>query len=194
MRITGGTLRSRTVLAPRGTLTRPTADRVREAMFSILDARVDWRDLNVVDLYAGSGALGFECLSRGAGHIFAVECDKAALLALRENARTLGVEARWSLFPMRAESEATLRDMTKRLGQQTVDILIADPPYSDVDDGSALEIIEGWVRTFAPQVVIVEHSAKLPDSTLAGFPNAGWEMTRRNYGDTSVSFFFAPSR
>jgi 16S rRNA (guanine966-N2)-methyltransferase len=193
MRITGGTLRSRTVLAPRGTLTRPTADRVREAMFSILDPRVDWSDLYVVDLYAGSGALGFECLSRGAGHVFAIECDKAALSSLRENARALGVEAHWSVFPMRAESEATLRDIKKRLGTQTIDILIADPPYADVDDASALEIIERWVTTFAPQVVIVEHSVKLPDSRLAGFPHAGWEMTRRNYGDTSVSFFFAPS-
>ena len=94
MRIIAGQWRGRPLAAPKGDATRPTADRTREALFSMLTSRVgSFEDLAVADLFAGSGALGFEALSRGAASCLFVEQDRAALDALRANAEKLGVRA-----------------------------------------------------------------------------------------------------
>jgi len=91
MRIIAGQWRGRVLAAPKGDATRPTADRTREALFSMLTSRVgDFEGLAVADLFAGSGALGFEALSRGAASCLFVEQDRAALDALRANAEKLG--------------------------------------------------------------------------------------------------------
>ena len=90
MRIIAGEFRGRRLTAPKGLKTRPTTDRVREAWFSMLGPL----EGRVIDLYAGTGALGFEALSRGAAHITFVESDRAAQKAITDNAKTLGVDAR----------------------------------------------------------------------------------------------------
>jgi 16S rRNA (guanine966-N2)-methyltransferase len=91
VRIIAGQWRGRPLVAPKGDATRPTADRTREALFSMLVSRVgSFQDLRVADLFAGSGALGFEALSRGAAHCTFVEQDRPALDALRTNATKLG--------------------------------------------------------------------------------------------------------
>src|SRR4051794_32741588 len=103
MRITGGTFRSRSLAAPRGTETRPTSDRVREALFSMLVADGCFGGdpgPRVLDLYAGSGALAFEALSRGARSAVLVDHSRAALAVLRENARSLGVEDSVTVVPL----------------------------------------------------------------------------------------------
>jgi 16S rRNA (guanine966-N2)-methyltransferase len=121
MRIVAGEWRGRKLVAPAGRSTRPTADRTRETLFSMLASRLgSFEGLRVADLYAGSGALGLEALSRGAAHATFVENDRAALKAIDANVMTLGAAARIS---MRAMSAAALP------AGQPFDLVLADPPY-----------------------------------------------------------------
>src|ERR1700680_1652370 len=99
MRITGGIHRSRSLRAPRGERTRPTSDRVREALFGILTARRSLAGLEILDLYAGTGALALEALSRGAGRATLVESSREALAAIRANVAALGVQDRVRVIP-----------------------------------------------------------------------------------------------
>jgi len=121
VRIISGRWRGRPLVAPKGELTRPTADRTRETLFSMLVSRLgSFEGLRVADLYAGSGALAFEALSRGADRAVLVENDRAALTAIEANAAKLGATA---LIELRAMSAA-------RLPRQTpFDLILADPPY-----------------------------------------------------------------
>ena len=122
MRIIAGEWRGRKLVAPAGQQTRPTADRTRETLFSMLASRLgSFEGLRVADLYAGSGALGLEALSRGAAHSTFVENDRAALKAIEANAATLGVTHR---IAVRATSAAALPKA------EPFDLILADPPYS----------------------------------------------------------------
>jgi 16S rRNA (guanine966-N2)-methyltransferase len=121
MRIIAGEWRGRKLVAPAGQQTRPTADRTRETLFSMLASRLGSFDgLRVADLYAGSGALGLEALSRGAAHATFVEYDRAAVKAIEANAAALGARDRTSL---RAISAASLP------ASEPFDLIFADPPY-----------------------------------------------------------------
>lgn len=121
MRVISGSWRGRSLVAPKGDTTRPTADRTREALFSMLTSRVgSFEDLAVADLFAGSGALGIEALSRGAASCLFVEQDKAALDALRANIAKL--EAKGA--DVRAGSVMALGPAPK-----PVDLILMDPPY-----------------------------------------------------------------
>ena len=139
MRIIAGEWRGRRLVAPAGQLTRPTADRTRETLFSMLASRLGSFDgLRVADLYAGSGALGLEALSRGAAHATLVENDRAALKAIDANIAALGAAARIS---MRAMSAAALPAV------EPFDLIFADPPY-DAGSGTAVvaEVARaGWL-------------------------------------------------
>ena len=122
MRIIAGQFRGRPLLAPQGSETRPTADRVREALFSMLASRLgSFEDLRVADLYAGSGALGLEALSRGAKHATFVENDPRAQSAIKANAETLGVSDRVRIV---GGSALTLPR------SDPFDLVFADPPYA----------------------------------------------------------------
>ena len=128
MRIISGTWRGRKLIAPAGLQTRPTADRTRETLFSMLASRLgSFEELRVADLYAGSGALGLEALSRGAAHCTFVESDRAATEAIRANAATLGATG----IDIMAMSAARLPRA------QPFHLILADPPYSD-GSGSAV--------------------------------------------------------
>lgn len=119
MRIIAGRWRGRPLLAPPGEATRPTADRVREALFSMLASRIgSFVGLEVADLFAGSGALGLEALSRGAAHCVFVENDRAAIEAIRANIAALG--ATGEVLPRSAEHAAL---------PAPVDLAFLDPPY-----------------------------------------------------------------
>jgi len=123
MRIIAGKWRGRLLTAPAGRTTRPSADRLREALFSILYSRLgSFKGLRVADLFAGSGAFGFEALSRGTAHAAFVELDAAALRAIEANGRQLGCSHAMRL--VRADA--------RRLPatDAAVDILFADPPYN----------------------------------------------------------------
>lgn len=163
MRIIAGEWRGRRLVAPEGRQTRPTADRTREALFSMLASRLgSFEGLRVTDLYAGSGALGLESLSRGAAHATFVENDRAALKAIDANVMALGAAARIS---MRAMSAATLPPT------ETFDLVFADPPY-DVGSGTAAADAvakAGWLAAGGWMAV----ETRKGDPVV---PPAGWEV------------------
>ena len=122
MRIIAGQFRGRTLDAPGGLSTRPTGDRVREALFSMLASRIgSFEELRIADLYAGSGALGFEALSRGAAHATFVETDGSAQGAIKANAAKLGVAERVRI--MGGSALALPRS-------EPFELIFADPPYT----------------------------------------------------------------
>ena len=131
MRIIAGKWRGRVIEAPPGRSTRPTADRVRETLFSMLTSRLgSFEDLRVADLFAGSGALGFEALSRGAQSATFVENDSAAAAAIRRNADKLGVAVR-----VLAGSALSLPR------SEPFDVIFADPPYAPGSGTAAVQSV-----------------------------------------------------
>lgn len=139
MRIIAGEWRGRKLVAPAGQQTRPTADRTRETLFSMLASRLgSFEGLRVADLYAGSGALGLEALSRGAGHATFVENDRAALKAIEANVATLGANDR---IAVRATSAAVLPKA------EPFDLILADPPYSPGSGSAVVAAVAaaGWL-------------------------------------------------
>lgn len=139
MRIIAGEWRGRKLIAPEGRQTRPTADRTRETLFSMLASRLgSFEGLKVADLYAGSGALGFEALSRGAENATFVETDRAAFKAIEANAKSIGAVDR---IAVRAMSATNLP-----VGQQ-FDLVFADPPYETGSGTAAATAVAkaGWL-------------------------------------------------
>ncbi|HEX6374749.1 MAG TPA: 16S rRNA (guanine(966)-N(2))-methyltransferase RsmD [Allosphingosinicella sp.] len=152
MRIIAGRWRGRPLVAPEGSATRPTADRVREALFSMLASRIgSFEGLQVADLFAGSGALGLEALSRGAAHCVFVENDRRAVEAIRANLAALGASG--EVLPRSAEHAALPRP---------VDLAFLDPPYGSGLAPAALAALAiapgGWasVETGRHEAVAAE--------------------------------------
>ena len=140
MRIIAGEWRGRILVAPQGDTTRPTADRTRETLFSMLVSRIgDFEGLAVADLFAGSGALGLEALSRGAASCIFVEQDAAALRALRSNIANLRAQ---SQCDVRASSVLALGP-----AKAPLDLVLLDPPYGTGAGGVALDKLVrlGWI-------------------------------------------------
>ena len=138
MRVIAGVWRGRALVAPKGQQTRPTADRMRETLFSMLVSRLGSFDgLRVADLYAGSGALAIEALSRGAAEAVLVENDRDALAAIMVNLDKLGATDRATV---RATSAAALPR------EQPCDLILADPPYADGSGDAVLRAVDkaGW--------------------------------------------------
>lgn len=166
MRVVSGTLRGRRIEAPAGTDTRPTTDKVREATFNALGSLDLVRDALVADLFAGSGALGIEALSRGADHCVFVERDRRALPVLRENLDHLGLVDR---------SRVIAGDAIVAAARLDVDLALADPPYDFDRWDELLEVIT------APFVVA--------ESGRSIEPPVGWVVRReRRYGRSWVTF------
>jgi 16S rRNA (guanine966-N2)-methyltransferase len=139
MRVIAGRWRGRPLVAPRGDATRPTADRTREALFSMLASRLgSFEGLTVADLFAGSGALGLEALSRGAASCLFVEQDKAALDALRVNIAKLDAQG----ADIRAQSVLALGP-----AREPLDLVLMDPPYATGAGNVALDKLArlGWI-------------------------------------------------
>ncbi len=140
MRIVAGQWRGRKIVAPQGDTTRPTADRTRETLFSMLVSRLGtFEGLTVADLFAGSGALGLEALSRGAASAIFVEQDAAAIRSLRQN-----------IAGLRAHGECDVRaSSVLALGpaKQPLDLILLDPPYGSGAGAVALEKLTrlGWI-------------------------------------------------
>lgn len=156
MRIIAGEWRGRPLIAPKGLDTRPTADRTRETLFSMLASRLgSFEGLRVADLYAGSGALALEALSRGAALAVLVENDRAALLAIEANAAKLGAKGR---IQVRAMSAARL---PREAG---FDLVLADPPYS-TGSGSAVASAVADAEWLAPGGWLAIETAKGDDIT-----------------------------
>lgn len=159
MRVIAGQWRGRPLVAPKGDATRPTADRTREALFSMLTSRLgSFEGLAVADLFAGSGALGIEALSRGAGSCLFVEQDGAALDALKGNLAKLGTRG-----DVRAGSVMALGPAIKPL-----DLIMMDPPYGTGAGLVALDKLArlGWT---SPATWVSIETAKAEEVAPAGF-------------------------
>ncbi len=173
----------RLAVPPHGT--RPTSDRVREAVFGALQARRDLHGARVLDLYAGSGALGLEALSRGAAHVRFVESDRPAVAVLRRNVETLGLGG-----PGGAAVQVSAADVPAALrGDPGVpyDVVFADPPYALGDgalDGVLCALANGgWLAPSALLVVERPVTALTP-----AWPTGVSALTHRRYGDTVIYY------
>jgi 16S rRNA (guanine966-N2)-methyltransferase len=175
MRVIAGTLGGRRLKAPRGRATRPTSDRVREALFSILGEIADAR---VLDLFAGSGALGIEALSRGAAGAVFVERDGSAAAVLRENLRALGIGPERAEL-RRAEVLGALEKASAR--GEKYDLIFIDPPYREAP-GLSAGLAARLPELLAPGARIVAESDRRSKLAL-GLP----AETERRYGDTSIT-------
>ncbi|MEU1886308.1 16S rRNA (guanine(966)-N(2))-methyltransferase RsmD [Micromonospora sp. WMMD987] len=179
-RIVAGTLGGRRIAAPAGAGTRPTSDRVREALFSAVAAEVELVGSRFADLYAGSGAVGLEALSRGAGHVLLVESDPRAARVIRENVAAL-------------RAAPTARLVTGKVAGVLAagpdggpyDVIFADPPYA-VPDAEVTALLtalveHGWLA--ADALVVVERSTRTgPVDWVRGI-TAG---RSRRYGETTL--------
>ena len=178
-RIVAGTHGGRRLATPGGRGTRPTSDRVREALFSALESMVELPGARVADLYAGSGAVGLEAASRGASHVLLVEADPRAARVVRDNVAALG------LGGVAVVTAAKVEQVLARAPGEPYDVVFADPPYTVPDAGidamlTAL-VDNGWLAEEA--VVVVERSSRsAPVNWVAGITA---ERGRR-YGESTL--------
>lgn len=172
MRIVAGSARARRVLAPPGDDTRPTTDRVREAVFNSLTSMGVVDRATVVDLFAGSGAMGLEALSRGAEHVTFVERDRRTAAVIRRNVDHLGFADRSTIVT--GDVAAHIRKM------EAVDLAICDPPYSFEGWGALLDGLDA-------EVVVIESDREVD-------PGPAWQLVRaKRYGSTFVTIVTTPS-
>lgn len=172
----------RLAVPPHGT--RPTSDRVREAVFSAVQARRSLNGARVLDLYAGSGALGLEALSRGAEHARFVESDRRAAAVLRRNIETLGL-------PGAQVTIGVVQAVLHGDPGEPYDVILADPPYG-LDEVALADVLSalvcgGWLAPAA--LLVVERPSKAPMPT---WPDGVFALTYRRYGDTTVYYGCAP--
>ncbi len=182
MRIIAGTAGGRRIKAPPGQGTRPTTDRVREALFSRLESRLDGLDgVRVLDLFSGSGALGLEALSRGAAGAVMVERDRRCAALIKQNARDLGLAQEARVLAMAAgKALELLAGEGARFG-----LVLADPPY-DLDPGPTMARLAVGDLLQPGGLVCLEHGKKRDLSE----PPPGLELVKRKtYGDSVLSLF-----
>ncbi|WP_406231605.1 16S rRNA (guanine(966)-N(2))-methyltransferase RsmD [Nocardia sp. NBC_01009] len=176
-RIVAGTAGGRRLRVPPAG-TRPTSDRVREALFSALEARMDFDGVCVLDLYAGSGALGLEALSRGARHALLIESDRKAAAIVRGNIADLGL-------PGAELRVGAVTAVLAHAGAGDYDLALSDPPY-DVDTAAVTDDVRalaerGWLAPGA--LVVVERSIRSPE---IDWPAGYFPAKVRKYGETRI--------
>lgn len=182
MRVVGGTHRGRKLRVPPGKSTRPTTERVREALFNVLGPRV--QDQAVLDLYAGSGSLGIEALSRGAASVVFVEMGRVAADVIRNNLAGLGLQEPSRAQVLQRPIERSL-DRLRELGP--FDLCLVDPPFAAVRDGTAIRTLDrvASAGVLGPEaLVILEYPSDQPNPV---FEKLACEDIRA-YGDTRLSF------
>lgn len=182
MRVVAGKARGRRLKVPGGGRLRPTGDRVKEALFSILGSRFGLPAGAVLDLFAGTGSLGIEALSRGATQAVFVEKGRRAASFIRSNLARAGLSASAEILNEGVESALA------KLARQgrSFSLLLADPPYDRGTVSPLLKLL-GRAKVLAPSsVVVVEHSVReLPQDRYGGLAL----VDRRRYGDTCLSFY-----
>ena len=174
MRVISGKWGGARLAAPKGRGTRPTTDRNREALFSMLQARLDFDGLNVLDAFAGSGALGLEALSRGAAHCVFIENDPAAYAAIKQNIAACDAVATTKLI----RHDALRADFSG----QKFDLVFLDPPYGK---GLAEALLLRLPPALADNALLVVEEDKRTEFTV---PEAYAESDRRIKGDTQLIF------
>lgn len=177
MRIIAGSARGRTFDAPQGRDTRPTLDRVRENVFNILQQKV--RDVKVLDLFSGSGAMAFEAISRGAKEAVLVDIDRAANTVQRQNAEKLRMAPQCRI--MQCDWQMAVRQLVAQ--GERFGIVFLDPPYAMHDMVAVMEALRPLMEE--DTVILLEHEAKVFPATPDGFEL----YDSRKYGIAGVSFF-----
>ena len=177
MRVIGGSAKGRALKGPRGAGTRPTSDRVREALFDMLAPRIE--GARVLDLYSGTGALAIEALSRGAASADLVEADKAAQTVISYNLEQTRLAGQAHLWRMRVEKALAVLP-----GQY--DVILADPPYADQHIPAVLSQLGSLIAERG--LVAIEHASRAP------LPDDAPGLTlwkRRRHGDATLSLYEA---
>ena len=172
---------SRRLRAPTGDATRPTSDRVREALFSVLGGRSVLADARVLDVFAGTGALGLEALSRGATRVTFVERDAKALVCLRANVDELGLVSECKVHACAVEAFV-------RRAQPEFSLLLADPPYALVRSPGFAALWDALLNTLEPGGTAVLEHDKRDASPASAY--AALALTR-DYGDTTIAIYVA---
>jgi 16S rRNA (guanine(966)-N(2))-methyltransferase RsmD len=175
VRIVAGSARGRRLAAPPGARTRPTSDKVRAAVFNVLGQFFDGG--TVLDLYAGTGAMALEALSRGCRRAVCVESDRAAAEVIERNARACGLADR---VEVRREATAVA---LRRLPRSAFALAFVDPPYTE-GPGAALEALSPLLTPGA--TVVAEHDRRRPPADRYGLLGL---VERRHYGDTGISIY-----
>ncbi len=188
MRVIAGTYRSRQLVAPKGTATRPTSDRLRETLFNILAARVP--GCRFADLYAGTGAVGIEALSRGAAQVWFAEKAEPALAAIRANLKALKITQGFTVEERGAGALLERLAKTAETAGAMLDLVYLDPPWeADAEYAKTMHLL-GSVRgraMLAPgALVVAEHSSKSP---LAERYGELVQTRTLKQGDAALSFY-----
>jgi 16S rRNA (guanine(966)-N(2))-methyltransferase RsmD len=179
MRIISGTSKGRRLSALKSYALRPTSDRVKESIFNILGEEVEGK--KVLDLFAGTGALGMEALSRGARKAFFVEKGRQAIRLIRRNLTQLGMEGRSEIVP---------KDVNRAIGilrerRESMDLILMDPPYEKGLIQKTLSKLTSYKIYHEDSILVIEHDRRelLPEMI------EGWDLKRqRRIGDTVISF------
>ena len=178
MRVVAGVWRGRTLKSPTWEGLRPTSDRLRQTLFNIVGPAV--QGARVLDGYAGTGAIGIEALSRGAGHVTFVEHDPRAVKLIEANLAALGAGGQAKPVIIRAG----LAEAVRRLAGEAFDLIVVDPPYGTTAAAEALDAVHAVAG--AGTRVIVEHASRYPPPPACG----GLTLTRTvRAGDSALSFY-----
>lgn len=176
MRITGGEARGRVIAGPQGLEVRPTASKIRQAFFNILTNKLP--GCCFLDVCAGSGLMGLEALSRGAGSLIAIEEDRKAARSIEQNIKRLGFQGE--------VISGDLRKVLPLITAFSVDIIYADPPYRSGLAQTVLRLVDECSLLSAGGLLAIEHDANL---ALPGESGSLFNYDRRKYGQTAVSFY-----
>jgi 16S rRNA (guanine966-N2)-methyltransferase len=198
MRVIAGTYRSRPLIAPRGTATRPTSDRLRETLFNVLAPQIE--SARFADLYAGTGAVGIEALSRGAEHVLFVESAASATAALRANLAALGIRSGFQLeernvplvlrnLAARTAAVGNLSNPAQR--DPHFNLFYLDPPWEDAAAyKQSLALLAGSAATLlAPNAIVIAEHARRGSAALADAYGTLQRYRLLEQGDAALSFY-----
>ncbi len=163
MRIISGDFKGRFIKVPQSDKIRPTTDRVRETLFNLLNNRISFEDIYVLDIYAGSGSLGLECLSRGAAEVHFIEKDFFIYNNLIDNIKSLNVSERSKVFKQEALRFTSLQPLTK------FDLILADPPFFKNDIYNVVENIINNNYLADEGIMIIERSIQTKEKDMVNF-------------------------
>jgi 16S rRNA (guanine(966)-N(2))-methyltransferase RsmD len=187
MRIIAGEAHGRRLKAPRGLHTRPTSARARESIFSRLAVRMDLAGVHVLDIFAGSGSLGIESLSRGASFVNFIDSSRDAASAIRDNLAQLGLADR---------ARVIVSDVRRALGElgnshEAFDLVFVDAPFKDDMSAEVLTLLGGLDLVAPGGWIVVEQSKRAPDAPPA--PSGHERVLVATIGDHRIAFYRRPS-
>jgi 16S rRNA (guanine966-N2)-methyltransferase len=186
MRIIAGEAHGRRLKAPRGLHTRPTSARARESIFSRLAVRMDLNGVRVLDIFAGSGSLGIESLSRGASFVNFIDSSRDAAAAIRDNLAQLGLSDR---------ARVTVSDVRRALGElggshEAFDLVFVDAPFKDDMSAEVLTLLGSFDLVAPGGWIVVEQSKRAPDAPPA--PSGHERVSIATIGDHRIAFYRRP--